>query len=226
MSGPAFVAEQAVRDYINLEDDDGSGSSKYSSATIASNLRAAGYFLQKATGRQFENQPATTKKFTTEGATSLAIPGLRTAITVTRAGSTLTEDESFWLIPDAMQTGVSTAIQFGAFRNRGDGPWYLHSSEWFDRGYDHPRFGAYARNSLPNDLEIAGDWGLLPADYPEPLLHTTKVLAAWYTKRPDALLSGAIQTQDGNVFDLSRYPIEVQSFVAEWKIGTQAVSVG
>ena len=44
------------------------------------------------------------------------------------------------------------------------------------------------------------------------------MLAAYYTKRPDAVLSGAIQTPEGNVFNLSNLPVEVTEFIANWRI--------
>ena len=69
---------------------------------------------------------------------------------------------------------------------------------------------------------IAGSWGY--TDIPEPVLHATKVLAAFYTKRPDAILSGAITT-DTSLFDLSNLPIEVQSFVTEWRVGSQVTGL-
>lgn len=223
MAAPAFVSVEAVRDYTNLL---ASGTdSRYTDKTIGSNIRAASEFLQRWTHRQFENQTATTKVFTTHGRQAIAIPGLRTATSVTRAGATLEADSSFWLIPDVQQTGIYTAVQFGAFGTRSGGPWWLSSPEWFDRNYDHPRFAGSSMTSLPNDLSITGDWGYIAANYPETLLHTTKVLAAFFTKRPDALLSGVIATPEGGTFDLSFLPIEVQKFVEEWKLTDAVVAV-
>lgn len=68
----------------------------------------------------------------------------------------------------------------------------------------------------PNDMTITGDWGWDPL--PAELLHATKVLAAWYTKRPDAVLTNTIQTGEGNVLDLSRLPPEVWMFKKEWNV--------
>ena len=48
------------------------------------------------------------------------------------------------------------------------------------------------------------------------------MLAAYYTKRPDAVLSGGIQTPEGGIFDLSHLPVEVTQFIAEWKIDADA----
>ena len=81
--------------------------------------------------------------------------------------------------------------------------------------------------SLPNDLVITGDWGYVDdATMPEEVRHTAKVLAAYFTKRPDAILGGALATPEGGVVDLSQLPIEVQAFVAEWRIEQGVEAVG
>lgn len=215
MTQQSFVSVASVREYLALNDPN-TTSSKYSDATIGSNIRAASWTLERATGRYFGNRTATTLKFTTNGAAYLVIPGLRTATTVTLQSAALVADASYWLVPDAQQTGVSCGIQFRAFGTRQDGPSYLGNPEWFDRNLD----SIYARGrggytSLPNDLVIVGDWGY--TDLPEPVLHATKVLAAYYTKRPDALLSGAITTPEGAILDLSQVPVEVKMFAEEWR---------
>ena len=142
-------------------------------------------------------------------------------------GSTLTGDSTYWLTPDTQQTGVYTGIQFRAFgTQRQGGPWWLGNPEWFDRDLDSPWYpGNYGGGtSLPNDLVIAGSWGYVDdATMPESVRHAAKVLAAYYTKRPDALLSGGITTPDGNTFDLSRLPVEVAQFIREWDVGPQVV---
>lgn len=225
-TGPLFVTEQAVRDYLALNATD--VTSKYSSATINSNIRVASWTLERATGRQLADQTATTKTFTTEGRALVPIPGLRTATSVTLAGSALTADETYWLIPDVQQTGQFVAIQFRSFDPQGSGrPWWYGHPEWFDRGYDLPG-GPWRYSSLPNDLVILGSWGY-PTPYdtgmPEPILHATKVLAAFYTLRPQALLSGAVVTPEGGGFDIRDLPIEVSQFIHDWRLGERVVSV-
>lgn len=223
---PAFIAASAVRDYLELIATP--SSSKYTDATIGSNIRAASDLLTRATGRQWEAQTGVTKKFTTEGRASITLPGLRTTSGVTLQGTALTADSTYYLIPDAAQTGLYTGIQFRAFGNRS----YLSNPEWFDRNLDHPRYRYYNDwGSLPNDLSIAGDWGLLAADYPELLLHATKVLAGWFTKRPDSLLANVSVTPDGAIFNFSAMPPEVadplMGFVSLYKLSpAQVVSVG
>ena len=223
MTTAMFVSVQDVRDYLSLNAP--GSDSKYSDATISSNIRSAGWTLEQACGRYF-GQQTLTLKFSTDGRAQMAIPGLATATSVTLQGTTLTADTTYWLLPDDQQTGVYTGIQFRAFR-RGpvNQPW-LGNPQWFDRNLDSPFYpGNYGLGgTLPNDLVITGTWGY--ASIPDPVLLATKALAAWYTLRPDALLSGNRFTPDGNVFDLSRYPTEVGQFIADWKGGEQAVLVG
>ncbi len=224
MTAPAFVTAASVREYLGLNSPSVpavSGESKYTDSTIGSNIRAASWTLERATGRILGARTATLK-FTTNGAAYVALPGLRSATSVTLQSTTLDADATYYLIPDAQQSGVYTGIQFRAFGSgRGGGPWWLSNPEWFDRNLDSPLYPGNrgGATSLPNDLVIPGDWGYTDADLPEPVRHATKVLAAYYTKRPDAILSGGITTPDGNSFDLSALPVEVQAFVKDWRIG-------
>lgn len=222
MTPPSLVTVAAVREYMGLNAV--SADSKYTDTTIGSNIRAAGWFLERATGRRLADRTETLK-FTTNGATSVVLPGLRTASSITLSAAALTEDESYWLIPDAQQSGVFVGIQFRAYAVRMGAPWWYSSKEWFDRGLDLPNPRGSRFTSIPNDLVIAGSWGYV-APIPEPVAHACKVLAGWYTKRPDALLAGTIATPDGNIFDLSNLPVEVRSFVDEWRVSPYAVGVG
>lgn len=220
MTVPSFVTEADVRTLLELE---ASGTSKYNAGLIASNIRSASWFLERATKRIFRNETDLTLTFTTNGEASIGLPGLRAvgSGTVALNGSNLSAGETYHLIPDAQQTGLFTAMQFRAFGTGRDGLGYLQYPDWFDRNLDSPYWRGRSFNSLPNDLVIAhAAWGYTDADLPEPVRDATKVLAAWKTLRPDAFLSGARATESG-VFDLSQFPIEVQSFVSEWRIGSQ-----
>lgn len=218
-----IVTVSAVRDYLSLN----ASNSKYDNDTIGSNIRAAQSFLERRTGRVLEDTSAT-KTFTTEGKTSLEIPGLRTASSVELSGSALVADSTYWLLPDAQRSGLYTGIQFRAYRTNLDAsrPWWYGHPEWFDRGLDLPG-GFEQRGSLPNDLVIAGSWGWTPDQMPAEAIHATKVLAAYFTKRPDAILSGGVSTPDGATFDLTSLPVEVQAFISEWRLaGGGAEAVG
>jgi hypothetical protein len=210
-----FVMPAQVRDYLNITATTG----QYSNELIGSNINAASAFLQRRTSRQFEFQGSNTSKtFTTEGRAYLTIPDLRVANSVTLQDSTLTANESYYLIPDRMNTGVFTAIQFRAFGTYN----YRSNPQWFDRNLDSWLYSR-VEGSLPNDLVIVGEWGHVPL--PSELLHATVVLASYFTKRPDSVLSGGIQTPEGGIFDLSALPVEVTTFIDGWKLGEQLVGV-
>lgn len=218
----SFVTAAAVREYLALNST--ASDSKYSDATLGSNIRAAIGTLERLTHRRLSDTTQT-MKFSTNGAAYVTIPGLRTATSVALAGATFTADETYWLIPDSQQTGVYTGIQLRAFgTGRQGGASYLSFPDWFDTNRDspwHPMNRGYG-SATPNDLVIAGAWGYVDdATMPEAVRHPVKVLAAFYTKRPDAILSGAITTPDGNSFDLSNLPVEVASFVKDWDAGSQ-----
>jgi len=73
---------------------------------------------------------------------------------------------------------------------------------------------------------VVGDGGFDSTTYPNALLDAMRILAAWKTLRAPANFSGGLGTADGNVFDLSEYPVEVQRFIRLWRYGqTQAVSL-
>jgi hypothetical protein len=222
---PAFVSAADVRGYLELNSS--ASTSKYTDGAISSNIQAASTFLERATGRWFAERLATTYVATSQGATALAIPGLRSATTVTQQSTTLVADESYHLIADTMQTGLYTAIQFRGFGTRSYSHGYLSNPEWFDRNLDREWARGWDwRYSLPNDVEITGTWGFADADLPYDLRHATKVLAGWYTLRPNSLLANVSVTPEGANIDNSTLPTEVQAFIASWRIGTQVVAVG
>lgn len=217
MTAPALVNASDVREYMEVSNATG----RWSDSQLGSNIRAATWLLERATGRFIASKSASLS-FTTNGAALVTIPGLRTATSVTLQSATLVADSTYWLIPDSQQTGVATGIQFRAFgTGRQGGPWWLSNPEWFDRNLDSPFYpGNYAYGmSLPNDLVVNGTWGYAAGSEPEPALFAVKVLAAFFAERPSALLSGARATPDGGAVDLSQFPIEVQAFVADWRVG-------
>lgn len=222
-----IVTAQSVRDYMDLNTP--GSSSKYSDGTLGSNIRAAQGFLERKTGRVFEDTSAT-KRFTTNGQAYIVLPGLRSVSgSVQLQGTTLDVDSTYHLIPDAQQTGVYTGIQFRAFGTGTAAGWWFSNPQWFDRNLDHPHYPGnrgYSMTSLPNDLVIDGAWGWTDAGMPESVRHAVKVLAAWYTKRPDALLAGGLATPGGDIVDMSQVPVEVQLFVADWRSSSMASDIG
>jgi len=210
----AFATVADARAYLGGPADSG----QFTTAIIGSNIVVASAALQRMTHRQFEAQVGATKTFSTEGRANVTIPDLESATAVTLNSSSLTANSTYYLIPDGMNSGVHTGIQFRAF-GRYD---YRSNPEWFDRNLDSPRYLS-ARGSLPNDLVIDGHWGHIP--YPDSLLHNTIVLAGHYVLRSDALLSGAInRIEQGVIFDMSALPHETRRFVEEWKIGPTLVA--
>lgn len=205
-----FTVPERVRDYLKAD----SATGQWSDAALGSNIAAASGNLQRWTHRQFEPQGSNftvTKVFSTMGRSYLVIPDCRSVSAVRLNSAELVADESYYLQPDRMQAGYFIGIEFPNRRE------LLRSHDWFDRGYDFPEFRDRLRTGLPNDLEVdSSEWGHVP--YPPDLVHATAVLAAFYSIRPDALLSGARQTPEGNVFDLSRLPLEVQAFINDWKL--------
>ena len=203
----AVLTPAQVRDYLSITATTG----QFSNDLIGSNVSAAAAFLARRTSRQFEWQGSNVSKvFSTEGRAYLTIPGLISATSVTHQGTTLIENETYWLMRDRLQSGVFTGIQIRPYGLRD----FRSNSEWFDRGLDLPE--AWGRSMTPNDLDITGQWGHIPL--PDEFLHAVLVLAGYYTKRPDAVLSGGIQTPEGGIFDLSNLPVEITTFVGEWAL--------
>lgn len=215
------IAAADVRNYLALTTD---STSRYSDATINSNIATGQEFLRKATNRYYESANVTLT-LTSNGEPLLDLPGVRSVTSVTQAGTTLVADTTYWLLPDDQNSGVYTQLQLRAFTASGLW-WYKAIPEWFDRNLDSPNYPpsyGMGYGSLPNDVVVTGTAGYLDANLPAPYLMALKVLATWYTKRPDAVLSGASQTNDGNPLDLTLIPEEVQMFIREWKIGTHTV---
>ena len=221
----SFIAPSDVRDYLGIS----STSGQYTDALLNSNIRASSGLLQRLTGRQFELQEATAKTFTSHNRAILVIPDLQSVTSVTENGTALVADESYYLLPDRHTTGIYTGIQFRVPAQRRDGPEFLHDSEWWDRGLDWRTHGPYT--SEANDIVMTGTWGynpLIPGTapvMPDELLHATKILAAWYTKRPDSVLAGIQVSPEGAVSDMRNVPQEVAGFIDEWRLGEQATSI-
>lgn len=209
---PSFapVAVVDVRDYLIVQGTTG----QYSDGLIGSNIRVAASWLQRVTHRQFEAQDATTKTFSTNGQASINIPDLRSATGVTLNSASLEANSTYWLIEDSQHSGIYLAIQLRAFSRHGD---YHGYPDWFDRNLDQLARKGLLEGGLPNDLQITGNWGHDP--YPDEFLLATKALAAWYTVRPDALLTSTRATPEGSPVDLQQVPDEIALFIEAWSVG-------
>jgi hypothetical protein len=222
-----FLATADVRDYLQQPSTTG----RFSDAQIGSNIRAAQAFLQRQTGRQFEPQEDTTKVFTTLGRAIVTIPDLRSASSVAKNTSDLVADSGYHLLPDRMSTGIYTGIQFRV-PSVGYGDWYKSDPLWWDKNLDRPPWGSGSSySSEANDLVITGDWGYNPQIpgtapvMPDDVLHAVKVLASFYTLRPQSVLAGAQVTPEGALLSYRELPMEVRGFIDEWTLGEQAVAV-
>lgn len=215
------VSEGTVRDYLDVA----STQKQFSDGRIGSNIRAAASFLQRATHRRFDNTGSpVTWNFTSEGRAFVTIPDVRGVDSVTLQGVGYTANETYYLVEDALHSGIYTGIQFRAF-GRGDS--YLSNPQWFDRNLDHPLTQHWlgASGSLPNDLQVVTSQpGWDP--YPDEFLMATLVLAAFYTRRPASVLADVQVTPEGNELRYTQYPVEVQNFLKSWQAGPQLVSVG
>ncbi len=218
---PSFVSAADVRGYMGTTNTTG----VWSEASLGSNIRAASTFLERRTGRQFEALTGSAKTFTTDGRTYLVIPDLRVATSVTLNGAALTADTTYYLMPDRHDPTMFTGIQFRAFQGRSDAPSWSHGGTWFDYGFDLPnRASPVSDSSLPNDLIITGNWGWSPL--PDDLLQATKVLAAYYTKRPDSVLADVQITPEGAALIYKNLPFEVKEFVMDWALGERIIPGG
>ena len=237
-----IVTPEQVRQYLQLNEP--GSTSSYSDDTIGSNIRAAQRFLERATGdRYLYDHPAVTWATTTMQAAQVALPGFRTITTATWGGSTLSiavpgdgnDSPSAWGLLDPAagtdDTQLIIGLQFRAWRVQGGMPWYYSDPLWWDKNLDNPFFpgnlgGPYAASSLPNDLVIVGDGGYVAGEEPFDLRHAVKILAAFYTKRPDSVLAGVSVSPDGVALIYRDLPLEVRDFIADWRIGEQVVMVG
>jgi hypothetical protein len=221
------VKPSQVRDMMSLTT---SGSDQYTDNIIGQNLLDAISSLEQTTRRFLANTPGATVTMTSMLRASLPIPALRTPTTIVYAGTTLTSG-AYWLLPDVMNSGVSTGIQFRALRTSDSGPWWLADPLWFDKALDSPFYpgnygGGYAFTSMPNDSAFTGDWGWEPTFEPGDFVHALMVFAAWYTARPPALLADSVITPAGGIVNYAMMPPEVQAFVKQWSAGQQVVSIG
>ena len=214
-----FATAAQLRTYLNT----GKTDERYTTDNLDFLLQTASEQLERATGRLITASGSnTTKTFTTAGRAIITIPDLRTAATVTIGGSSLTADESFWLVPSAQANDIYTAIQTRPFRGpMSGGAWYLHYPSWFDRNLDSPLFGAGIDRGLPNDLVITGLWGWTTV--PAAWRLATMALAGYYLKHSDALLVGAGASAEEALLDFSEFPSEAQRLIHDWQLGEQVV---
>ena len=167
---------------------------QYSDANLNRYIEVASNRLQRDTGRQFENQALVTKTIPTDGSPLVAIPDARVITAIRDADDVVVDTDDYDTVYDSRDGTVITAV----------------------------RLGRWAHYSGHQTIEVDGSFGYttLPAE----LVFATIVLAAWYAKRPDAVFGSTIQTESGNVIDVSRLPYEVWAFIKSWSIGPVLVA--
>ncbi len=222
-----IVTSDQVRAYLELNTP--GSTSRYSDETINSNIRAA---------------QSTLEFNTTLLQAQVALPGFRSFSRVTWGTTIMTvglpdnsvDNPSCWGLWEASpgipdDSRLIIGLQFRPWRVDNDRPWWYADSQWFDKLLDSPFYpgnwgGGYAFTSMPNDLVITGDGGYAPGSEPEAVKQAVKVLASFYTMRPASILATVAITPQGSVLNYSDLPAEVSQFIADWKIGMQAQSVG
>lgn len=214
-----FATAAQLRTYL----DTSASTGRYTTDNLDFLLEAASNQLERATGRIITATGSNTvKTFTTMGRAQTVIPDLRAATSVTVAGTTLTADETYWLIPSAQANDIYTAVQTRAFRGPATSArWYLSYPEWFDRNLDSPRYAAGFDRGLPNDLVITGLWGW--TSVPSSWRLAAMALAGYFLKHSDALLVGAGATAEDALLDFSEFPSEAQRLIRDWQLGEQLV---
>lgn len=224
-----IVSAAEVRAYLMLNANNPTNNSQYTDATIASNVLAAQEFLETATNRWLVDRPATTFTTTTQFRPIVTLPGFRTVTAVTWGGTAMTvsgADQNIWPLPDPLNSGQYLALQFRTLVPTGPRTMY-EDPMWWDKGYDVGlgRAWRYADTSQANDLTVAGDGGFAAGSEPFALRHAVKVMAAFYTKRPESILADVAITPAGGVLNYSRMPDEVAEFIGRYKGGMQVASV-
>ncbi len=230
------ITPQNVRDQLALTGTTG----QYSDTTIGGYILDAIGSLEQATWRYLINRPGWTYQVTSYGRPILNIPGVRTATSVLWQSSAQTVSlanagNGYTLLPDAMQTGVYTAIQFRPLHTEGNYPWWLSlggaTTNWFDTAADNPfdprnYGGGYIFTSVSLDTAITGDWGYEPNFEPGNFVHALEILSEWYVLRPPSILADSAITPSGGIVSYSMMPPEVQQFVKGFSAGTGVVSIG
>ncbi len=237
-----IVTPESVREYILLNSP--GSSSRYSESTLHSNIGSAQSYLERECHRYFYDHPGVIWATTTMLQAQVPIPGFRAFDSIVWSATqqtiatpyVLTENPSCWGLLEPTEgledgTALVMAIQFRPWRGDNDRPWYYADSMWWDKGLDNPFYpgnygGGYAFTSMPNDLRIVGDGGYEAGHEPEAVKHAVKVLAAWYTMRSASLMANTALTPGGGTIEYGDLPPEIYEFVADWKLGKQAVSVG
>jgi hypothetical protein len=191
-------------------------------AILATCLDAALAQAQRDTGRTFAYSSNNVRDYSTDGQFIVQVadmPKTDATRVVTLTGVTLTEGQTYWLLPDRRNPDISTTIQLAAFdRTRQD--WFKSDPQWWDKNLDNfwRRYGA-----MPLDLRISSFLGhpVWSSDIFEQVIF----LATWFYWRKKSGASGVIQTPTGEEIDLGAEPVSSPVFVRNWRVRTAVANV-
>jgi len=231
-----IITPAQVRTQLHLDGTTG----QYSDTVVGGYILDAISSLESATQRFLVNRPGATYQTTSYGRPILNIPGVRTAsnviwLSTTQTASGANLGNGYTLLPDAMNTGVYTGIQFRPLHTEGNYPWWLTlggaTTNWFDTAADNPfdprnYGGGYIFTSVALDTAIVGDAGYEPNFEPGQVVHALEILSEWYVLRPPSILADSAITPAGGIVSYSQMPPEVQQFVKSYSAGTGVVSIG
>jgi hypothetical protein len=216
-----FATPAELRDFLEITGTTG----RKSDVNLGMMLDAASDFLERRTGRTITSHGSNTSRtFSSNGKPYLNIGDWRTIDSVTSQGTALTADSTYWAVRSSQSTDIIIGLQLRAFTGAG-GFDYRRNPEWFDRNLDSWLYPGNwgGSGTLPNDVVVTGldGWPSTPPQWK----HATIALAGYYFAHADALLAGARQTPEGNVYDLSHLPVEVRELVRDWQLSEMAVIV-
>jgi hypothetical protein len=189
-------------------------------AIITTAIASATAQAERDTGRVFSSASNQSHSYSTNGEVLVRIrdtPLTDAARVVTWNGVTLTNNSSYWLLPDRRNPDVSITIQLRPFLMSAE--WYKADPNWFAKNLDNYRLGV-----TPLDLVITGSEG--HPTWPSDVTEQVTYLAAWFYWRAKSGASGVVQTPTGVQIDIGAEPISTPSFVRNWAVRTAVGIIG
>jgi hypothetical protein len=174
------------------------------------------------TGRTFSAASNVTTRYSTDGQASLVIhdrPYTDASRVVTLGGSTQTEGNGVWFLPDRRDQNITTTIQL-RYYDTALPDWYKADPAWFDRNLDRRNY----TNGSPNDLVITGIIGM-PFPDQDVTNGILTLLSFLYWKQKSGG-SGIVNGPTGELVELADLDAQYARFVERWRIRTAVSSVG
>ena len=216
MALPLIVSLDELKTYLGFS---GSTGDDALLASCASNATAQ---AEADTGRYFSVRSNHTERYSSNGQASLTIldvPYEDASRTVTWLGASLTNDTTYWLLPDRRNTATASTLQL-RFYDFTRPEWWKASPNWFDANLD--KLGGYS--GAPNDLVVTGTHGM-PGNGPLDVHQAVLELAAWFYYRAKSGASGFVNSPTGEEIDLGALPDAYAQMVRNWKVTTGVASI-